>query len=106
MDLKRGVFYQKCHDPDCRAANYKSPEHPIPPDYLPAFFDEFDDEELLAATERAEKEQRDGTTEGVGTSSSNGADVGLEGEEDGQLDITDEEMLAAMSGLEDSGIEN
>jgi hypothetical protein len=24
-DLKRRVFYQKCHDPDCKVLNYKSP---------------------------------------------------------------------------------
>ncbi len=23
-DLKRAVYYQKCHDPECRAANFKS----------------------------------------------------------------------------------
>lgn len=24
VDLCRGVYYQKCHDPDCRAVNFKS----------------------------------------------------------------------------------
>ncbi|VFQ67576.1 unnamed protein product [Cuscuta campestris] len=28
VDLKRGVYYQKCHDPDCRG--YRSPLCPIP----------------------------------------------------------------------------
>nr|XP_011470308.1 PREDICTED: DNA-directed primase/polymerase protein isoform X2 [Fragaria vesca subsp. vesca] len=27
-DLRRGVYYQKCHDPDCRG--YRSPSRPIP----------------------------------------------------------------------------
>ena len=25
VDLKNGIYYQKCHDLDCRAVNYKSP---------------------------------------------------------------------------------
>ena len=24
VDMKRGVYYQKCHDPECRAQNFKS----------------------------------------------------------------------------------
>ena len=23
-DLKKRIYYQKCHDPDCKAANFKS----------------------------------------------------------------------------------
>ena len=25
VDLKRGVYYQKCHDPDCKSIDYRSP---------------------------------------------------------------------------------
>ena len=24
MDIRRGVYYQKCHDPDCKAVDFKS----------------------------------------------------------------------------------
>lgn len=33
VDLRRAVFYQKCHDPDCRG--YRSPLRPIPMDVIP-----------------------------------------------------------------------
>ncbi|XP_052266750.1 DNA-directed primase/polymerase protein-like isoform X1 [Dreissena polymorpha] len=42
-DLPRGVFYQKCHDPECCMQNYKSPEWPLPNSVLPASY--FDDHE-------------------------------------------------------------
>lgn len=35
VDLKRGVYYQKCHDPDCKSIDYRSPERPIPEDINP-----------------------------------------------------------------------
>ncbi|XP_052768226.1 DNA-directed primase/polymerase protein-like [Mya arenaria] len=66
-DLQRGVFYQKCHDPDCHMQNYKSPEWPLPRHVLPAsYFDDLeeegdngssdmDDEELLNSTLELEK---------------------------------------------------
>ncbi|KAM4076279.1 hypothetical protein ACJW30_12G050900 [Castanea mollissima] len=40
VDLRRAVYYQKCHDPDCRG--YRSPLRPIPIDIIPdplVFFD-------------------------------------------------------------------
>ncbi|GMN44528.1 hypothetical protein TIFTF001_013734 [Ficus carica] len=33
VDLRRGDYYQKCHDPDCRG--YRSPLRPIPWDVIP-----------------------------------------------------------------------
>ncbi|XP_052205564.1 uncharacterized protein LOC127810238 isoform X2 [Diospyros lotus] len=33
VDLQRAVYYQKCHDPDCRG--YRSPLRPVPKDVLP-----------------------------------------------------------------------
>ncbi|KAL2550531.1 DNA-directed primase/polymerase protein [Forsythia ovata] len=33
VDLRRAVYYQKCHDPDCRG--YRSPLRPIPDGVLP-----------------------------------------------------------------------
>ncbi|XP_035664104.1 DNA-directed primase/polymerase protein-like [Branchiostoma floridae] len=63
-DLKRQVLYQKCHDPVCRAQNYKSPERPLPAEVLPAFILEEDqlwdsgveDEDLLSALSSQEAE--------------------------------------------------
>ncbi|XP_025099727.1 DNA-directed primase/polymerase protein-like [Pomacea canaliculata] len=47
VDLKRGVWYQKCYDPDCQAVNFKSHEFPVPESILPAYFfrDDFDEME-------------------------------------------------------------
>eukprot|EP00058_Branchiostoma_floridae_P018525 XP_002604014.1 hypothetical protein BRAFLDRAFT_71697 [Branchiostoma floridae] len=63
-DLKRQVLYQKCHDPVCRAQNYKSPDRPLPAEVLPAFILEEDqlwdsgveDEDLLSALSSQEAE--------------------------------------------------
>ncbi|XP_072051261.1 DNA-directed primase/polymerase protein-like [Amphiura filiformis] len=154
VDLKSGIYYQKCHDPVCKTQNYKSPEHPIPPDCLPAFFDEFEDDVLLAATQQAEQdakvvtcvpeggakmggagsddfdddellaatqqiEQMQAQVEKNEEERTSGRGVGSNGvrrtlgggdeaswQQQDNLDITDDEMLAAMSELEDSGIES
>ncbi|KAL9982229.1 hypothetical protein ACROYT_G004254 [Oculina patagonica] len=34
-DLRLGVYYQKCHDPDCKNIDYRSPERPIPDEINP-----------------------------------------------------------------------
>ncbi|CAC5409309.1 PRIMPOL [Mytilus coruscus] len=63
-DLKRGVYYQKCHDPECKYLSYKSPDKSIPKEALPSFyfdesFDEFDegvdDMDILNAALEMEK---------------------------------------------------
>ncbi len=33
-----GVYYQKCHDPDCKSIDYKSPEWKLPRNTLPSYF--------------------------------------------------------------------
>uniref|UniRef100_A0A7M4DVC7 DNA-directed primase/polymerase protein n=1 Tax=Crocodylus porosus TaxID=8502 RepID=A0A7M4DVC7_CROPO len=41
IDLKKEVWYQKCHDPVCRAENFKSKWSPLPPEIcLPFLFRE------------------------------------------------------------------
>lgn len=35
VDLRLGVYYQKCHDPDCKSIDYRSPERPIPEEINP-----------------------------------------------------------------------
>ncbi|XP_021365336.1 DNA-directed primase/polymerase protein-like [Mizuhopecten yessoensis] len=57
-DLKKAVYYQKCHDPDCKMQNFKSPDYPLPKEVLlSSLFDESeiefegetDDQECLQA---------------------------------------------------------
>ncbi|XP_022094227.1 DNA-directed primase/polymerase protein-like isoform X5 [Acanthaster planci] len=57
VDLRRGVYYQKCHDPDCKAAGYKSPDTALPPQLIPSFGDDVDDDELLAAVTAVEERE-------------------------------------------------
>ena len=40
-----GVYYQKCHDPDCKSIDYKSPEWTLPKNTLPSYFMEGELEE-------------------------------------------------------------
>ncbi|OCT99584.1 DNA-directed primase/polymerase protein isoform X1 [Xenopus laevis] len=52
VDLKREVWYQKCHDPICRAQNYKSECYPLPPEVcLPFLFKEEDEESVFTMDE-------------------------------------------------------
>ncbi|XP_077333425.1 DNA-directed primase/polymerase protein isoform X3 [Lithobates pipiens] len=45
VDLKRDVWYQKCHDPICRVQNFKSDCYPLPPEVcLPSIFKEEDED--------------------------------------------------------------
>ncbi|XP_033761453.1 DNA-directed primase/polymerase protein-like [Pecten maximus] len=69
-DLKKAVYYQKCHDPDCQMQNYKSPDYPLPKDVLLSsffqesdddFLDETDDQECLQAAIEMESSFNDVT---------------------------------------------
>ncbi|XP_018421177.1 PREDICTED: DNA-directed primase/polymerase protein [Nanorana parkeri] len=52
VDLKRDVWYQKCHDPICRAQNFKSNSYPLPSEVcLPTIFKEEDEDCCLAMDE-------------------------------------------------------
>ncbi|KAK3590349.1 hypothetical protein CHS0354_034900 [Potamilus streckersoni] len=64
VDLQNGMYYQKCHDPDCQKMNFKSKSYLIPEAALPAHFFysededfEFDlkDEDLLNAAAEMER---------------------------------------------------
>eukprot|EP00057_Strongylocentrotus_purpuratus_P031763 XP_785583.2 PREDICTED: DNA-directed primase/polymerase protein [Strongylocentrotus purpuratus] len=57
VDLRRGVYYQKCHDPTCRAQGYKSDDHLVPPEHLPSFTD-WDEDELINVSLRVEEDAR------------------------------------------------
>ncbi|XP_035413746.1 DNA-directed primase/polymerase protein [Cygnus atratus] len=44
VDLKKEVWYQKCHDPVCREKNFRSQNFPLPPGIcLPSLFKEEED---------------------------------------------------------------
>ncbi|XP_044153452.1 DNA-directed primase/polymerase protein isoform X2 [Bufo gargarizans] len=52
VDLKREMWYQKCHDPVCRAQNFKSQFYPLPTEVcLPFIFKEDGEECSLAMDE-------------------------------------------------------
>ncbi|KAK6171377.1 hypothetical protein SNE40_019581 [Patella caerulea] len=58
VDLKKGVYYQKCHDPDCKLQGFKSKDEDIPQEILPSYYldDLFDSDEddFITAVEQAE----------------------------------------------------
>ncbi|XP_074010577.1 DNA-directed primase/polymerase protein [Numenius arquata] len=57
VDLKKEVWYQKCHDPVCREQNFKSQSFPLPPRLcLPFLFKE--EEECALTDERGNTEEK------------------------------------------------
>ncbi|KAM9295186.1 DNA-directed primase/polymerase protein [Morus bassanus] len=57
VDLKKEVWYQKCHDPVCREKNFKSQSLPLPPQIcLPFLFKE--EEEYTLMDERGNTEEK------------------------------------------------
>ncbi|KFW02991.1 Coiled-coil domain-containing protein 111, partial [Fulmarus glacialis] len=57
VDLKKEVWYQKCHDPVCREKNFKSQSFPLPPRIcLPFLFKE--EEEYTLMDERGNREEK------------------------------------------------
>ncbi|XP_062611520.1 DNA-directed primase/polymerase protein-like [Saccostrea cucullata] len=42
VDLKKRIYYQKCHDPACRSQNFKSSDFPLPDSVFPAYLWEDD----------------------------------------------------------------
>ncbi|KAM6400860.1 DNA-directed primase/polymerase protein [Pluvialis apricaria] len=57
VDLKKEVWYQKCHDPVCRENNFKSQSFPLPPRIcLPFLFKE--EEEYTLMDERGNTEEK------------------------------------------------
>ncbi|KAM6136160.1 DNA-directed primase/polymerase protein isoform 2-T3 [Phoenicopterus ruber ruber] len=57
VDLKKEVWYQKCHDPVCREQNFKSQSFPLPPRIcLPFLFKE--EEENTLMDERGNTEEK------------------------------------------------
>ncbi|XP_014801141.1 PREDICTED: DNA-directed primase/polymerase protein [Calidris pugnax] len=57
VDLKKEVWYQKCHDPVCREQNFKSQSFPLPPRLcLPFLFKE--EEEFALVDERGNSEEK------------------------------------------------
>ncbi|NWW92423.1 PRIPO protein, partial [Rhynochetos jubatus] len=56
VDLKKEVWYQKCHDPVCREKNFRSPSFPLPPRICLPFL--FKEEEDTAMDERESTEEK------------------------------------------------
>ncbi|XP_068798714.1 DNA-directed primase/polymerase protein isoform X9 [Struthio camelus] len=56
VDLKKEVWYQKCHDPVCREKNFKSQSFPLPPRIcLPFLFKEEEEHMLMDESENTEE---------------------------------------------------
>ncbi|XP_076192546.1 DNA-directed primase/polymerase protein isoform X2 [Aptenodytes patagonicus] len=56
VDLKKEVWYQKCHDPACREENFKSQSFPLPPRIcLPFLFKEEEENTLMNARGNTEE---------------------------------------------------
>ncbi|XP_035753669.1 DNA-directed primase/polymerase protein isoform X2 [Egretta garzetta] len=56
VDLKKEVWYQKCHDPVCREKNFKSQSFPLPPRIcLPFLFREEEEHTLMDERGNAEE---------------------------------------------------
>ncbi|XP_065921285.1 DNA-directed primase/polymerase protein isoform X2 [Magallana gigas] len=61
VDLKKKIYYQKCHDPVCKSQGFKSSDFPLPESVFPSFLWEDDpmfdgeDEDLCSAAEDIEK---------------------------------------------------
>ncbi|XP_038062292.1 DNA-directed primase/polymerase protein-like isoform X2 [Patiria miniata] len=86
VDLRRGVYYQKCHDQDCKSAGYKSPDTPLPTELLPTLGDDLDDDELLAAVTAVEGRES--------------APHDMTGLDNTVTELSDEELLAATLQVE------
>ncbi|NXD06831.1 PRIPO protein, partial [Nothocercus nigrocapillus] len=55
VDLKKEVWYQKCHDPVCREKNFKSQSFPLPPRICLPFL--FKEEEEYAVMDQSENKK-------------------------------------------------
>lgn len=85
VDLKSHNYYQKCHDPVCRAKGFRSPPVPLPERLVTSlgFDSEMTDDELLEIVTMSE--------------SFNGADDDMFDEESESWDdVTDKDMLDAV----------
>ncbi|XP_026885205.2 DNA-directed primase/polymerase protein [Electrophorus electricus] len=47
VDMKEEVWYQKCHDPECRRQNYRSSSFPLPQDVSMSYMLKEDEEDQL-----------------------------------------------------------
>ncbi|PIK44529.1 putative DNA-directed primase/polymerase protein [Apostichopus japonicus] len=103
VNLKRRIFYQKCHDPDCKRIDYKSAELPLPVDCLPQIED-YEDEELLRALEMVDNGSKGdmySSTVSIETTCSSTETINVAVAEE---DITDEEFSEVYNKLLESQI--
>nr|XP_020765843.1 DNA-directed primase/polymerase protein isoform X2 [Odocoileus virginianus texanus] len=110
VDLKNEVWYQKCHDPVCKAENFKSDCYPLPAEVCLLFLLK---EEEEFATDTAANAETEGPREPSASVSSKGAcpdadwDNGiddtyiLEAAEDAELADAAENSLPVYSGVDE-----
>ncbi|XP_064601582.1 DNA-directed primase/polymerase protein-like [Liolophura sinensis] len=89
-DLLQGVYYQKCHDPECRSQNYKSADRPLPDYVLPAYYFRDDEDHSIF------QESGDGTPK-VG-------DGMEEVRQGGKVNNTVDEQIDASANLADASV--
>lgn len=59
VDLRQGLLWQKCHDPECRRMDYRSPATRLDDDLVPTAGELGDvEEDLLIAQAMQEDPQR------------------------------------------------
>ncbi|XP_064005047.1 DNA-directed primase/polymerase protein [Pogoniulus pusillus] len=70
VDLKKEVWYQKCHDPVCREKNFKSQSFPLPPRIcLPFLFKEEEEYTVVDGRGNTEEENLCSNVSGLSKSS-------------------------------------
>ncbi|XP_006882341.1 PREDICTED: coiled-coil domain-containing protein 111 [Elephantulus edwardii] len=110
IDLKNEVWYQKCHDPVCKAENFKSNCFPLPPEvsllYLFKDEEEFTtDETKNNETKNLHKPSSDTLSRGVSPSDNWDEDIDdayfLEATEDAELADAAESFLSDSNGADE-----
>ncbi|XP_014789422.2 DNA-directed primase/polymerase protein isoform X1 [Octopus bimaculoides] len=98
VDLKQCVYYQKCHDPDCKRINYRSEDYLLPDNLLPWLNDstldeDFEDSLLVDALESHERTEDSLLVEAVeGKQEVTDPLMDADDEEDQRLLVAAEEM--------------
>ncbi|XP_007102906.2 DNA-directed primase/polymerase protein isoform X4 [Physeter macrocephalus] len=105
VDLKNEVWYQKCHDPICKAENFKSDCFPLPAEVRLLFL--LKEEEEFTADETRNPHEPSSSASSKGTLSDadwdNGIDDAyiLEATEDAELAEAAEDSLLSYNGIDE-----
>ena len=104
VNLQTGLLCQKCYDPDCRAAMYKSREEPLPLALLPFQHHVLQDEQQdsqCCITNPNHPATTTTTTNNNNNNNNGSGSVGDDGEEDDFLHAVDQVCAAAEEGILD-----